>query len=81
MVNKEIDKGRLQTYLGLIERHITDLEERVKMIEERMAVMKAEGSEIKPYAELLSAVLEVLETVETVRLGIMESLDSDDSME
>ena len=34
------NKEQLQAYLELIDRHIADLEERAKAIEDRIAVMK-----------------------------------------
>jgi len=62
------NKQQLQAYLGLIDRHIADLEERIQAIKERIAMMKAQGYGTQHQDELLATMLEVLGNVKAIRL-------------
>lgn len=62
-----------QDYLALIDRHIADLQERITTLKARMTVMEDEQLSIAPQAELLSTMMEVLESIHTIRTNLAQS--------
>jgi len=72
------DKEQLQAYLGLVERHLADLEERIQEIKKRIAVMKVQGFSTQHQTELLATMLEVQENTKIIRLEMLERLSVED---
>jgi hypothetical protein len=67
-----------QAYLGLVERHLADLEERIQEIKKRIAVMKVQGFSTQHQTELLATMLEVQENTKIIRLEMLERLSVED---
>jgi cell division septum initiation protein DivIVA len=58
MLNRE----EQEAYLGLIDRPIEDLQERINSLKDRISVMQAEGHEKQPQAQLLANMLGVMQS-------------------
>jgi hypothetical protein len=67
-----------QAYLGLIDRHLADLEERIQEIKARITVMKDQGCRTHHQTELLANMLKVLKSMQTIRLGTLNKLGAED---
>jgi cell division septum initiation protein DivIVA len=74
MLNKE----EQEAYLGLIDRHIEELQERINSLKDRITAMQAEGHDKQPQAQLLANMLGVMQSLKMIRAEASKPLSTGD---
>lgn len=68
------NKQEQDAYLGLIDRHIEEVGKRINAVRQQISLMEAKGYEIQSQTELLTTLLEVMQSIQTIRLDTLEKL-------
>jgi cell division septum initiation protein DivIVA len=72
------NKQEQEAYLGLIDRHIEELQKRINSLKDRISVMQAEGHDKQPQAQLLANMLGVMQSLSVIRAEASKSRSPSD---